>query len=276
MMQAPLSAPIRLSHYPSVLESQSVVALLDKAYANDWARFLSWCEDKHAAPIAAEPDSVAEFLEAEAALGYGAQTIRHRLAAIGHMHRRHRAVPPLLHRDGKVIQLALTRIGSARGSQNPWQATTTILRSILLSIEEDALEASRDRALLALRIAGAFQLSELATLTLAKIKRQDHQLEISLGSWGSRIPNRRNVLTIVDDAVLQPVALLDDWLTRSKLRTGRVFRQVAANQANGNPMTKQDIAAAIQARALAAGYGDDVLDRINARKSSANTIGCAV
>jgi site-specific recombinase XerD len=274
MMQAPVFDPIRLSQYANAFANTSLTSLLDKAYANDWARFLSWCDNRAVAPIAAEPDTVAGFLEAESALGCNAETIRHRLAAIGHMHRRHRALPPLLHKDGKTIRLAMARIGTAQDSRNPWRATTTILRNILLSIEDFTMEGARDRALLAIRIAGAFQISELTTLTFGKIEREDNRLEIRLGSWGSRTSGRRNVLTIIDDTVLKPVALLDAWLHQSKLQAGRVFRQISAGHVTGNAMTKQDVEAAIQARAFAAGYGDQVLNRIKARKSSANTIGC--
>jgi hypothetical protein len=49
------------------------------AYANDWVRFVSWCQERQVAPIAADPEIVAEFLEAEANLGYSFVTIGHRL-----------------------------------------------------------------------------------------------------------------------------------------------------------------------------------------------------
>jgi site-specific recombinase XerD len=226
------------------------------------------------APIAATPEVVAQFLEAESILGYSLRTISHRLAAIGHMHRRYSAAPPLLHENGRAIRAALARIGSAQTAQHPMQATTTILRHVLQSIDEDTLEAARDRALLALRIAGAFQISELAALSFQKINREEHKLEILLGR-GTPKSGRRNVLTIFDDAVLRPLALLDEWLSQSKIQTGRLFRQIYGHQYLGVPMTKHDVADAIQARALAAGYDGEVLSRINARKSSVSTVSYA-
>jgi hypothetical protein len=106
-------------------------------YANDWGRFLAWCEERQVAPIAADPEVVAEFLEAEAALGYSSMIISHRLAAIGHMHRRHRALPPLLHKNGGVIRRTMARVGPVRSVQRPLQATTKVLQNILQSIVEE-------------------------------------------------------------------------------------------------------------------------------------------
>ncbi|HEX3982307.1 MAG TPA: hypothetical protein VHX12_01305, partial [Acidisoma sp.] len=151
-------------------------------------------------------------------------------------------------------------------------ATTTVLRNVLLSILDDTLAAARDRALLALRIAGAFQLSELAALSFNRIKRLETGLEIRLGS-GSRRSSRRNVLTVFDDTVLQPVALLDDWLSQSQVQTGRLFRQISGDRLLGSPMTKEDIAQAIHMRATAAGYSGEALVRIKARKSSVYAVG---
>jgi hypothetical protein len=48
--------------------------------ANAWVRFVSWCQERQVAPIAADPEIVAEFLEAEANLGYSFVTIGHRLS----------------------------------------------------------------------------------------------------------------------------------------------------------------------------------------------------
>jgi site-specific recombinase XerD len=238
------------------------------AYANDWVRFVSWCQERQVAPIVADPEIVAEFLEAEADLGYSSVTISHRLAAIGHMHRRHRALPPLLHENGGVIRRTLARVGSVHDVRRPLQATTKVLQNILRSISEDSLEGTRDRAILALRIAGAFRMSELSKLSVHQTNRDRDKLEISLGGWGSYRSARRNVLTLSDDAVVRPVALLDIWLAQSEVRSGRIFRQVTGNHATGGPMTEYHIAEVIQNRALAAGYDWEALSDIKARRSS--------
>jgi site-specific recombinase XerD len=238
------------------------------AYANDWVRFVSWCQERQVAPIAADPEIVAEFLEAEANLGYSFLTISHRLTAIGHMHRRHRALPPLLHENGGVIRRTMAQVGSVHSVHRPLQATTKVLQNILHSISEDSLEDTRDRAILALRIAGAFRMSELAKLSIHQTNRDGDKLEIYLGGWGSSRSGRRNVLTFSDNTVVRPVALLDIWLAQSEVQSGRLFRQVTGNHATGAPMTEYHIAEVIQSRALAAGYDWEVLSDIKARKSS--------
>jgi site-specific recombinase XerD len=240
----------------------------DATYANDWVRFVSWCQERQVAPIGAEPEIVAEFLEAEANLGYSFVTISHRLTAIGHMHRRHRALPPLLHENGGVIRRTMAQVGSLYSVHRPLQATTKVLQNILHSISEDSLEDTRDRAILALRIAGAFRMSELAKLSIHQTNRDGDKLEIYLGGWGSHRSGRRNVLTFSDNSVVRPVALLDIWLAQSEVQSGRLFRQVTGNHATAAPMSEYHVAEVIQNRALVAGYDWEVLSDIKARKSS--------
>lgn len=258
------------SLYVAERQGPAALGLLDSAYARDWGRFRMWCEARRLAPIGAEPLLVAQFLEQEADLGYSSKTLGHRLAAIGHMHRRQGAEPPLLKDHDGHIRATLLRIEQHAQIGNSLQATTTILRTVLLNISEDTLLAARDRALLALRIAGAFQLSELAALSLARIRREDNRLEIRLGKGSSKL-NRNATLTIADDTVLQPVTLFDHWRSRSAIQAGQVFRQILPGERIGDAMKKDDVAEAIQARVAAAGFSDAISMRIASRKSSVHT-----
>jgi hypothetical protein len=237
-------------------------------YGKDWVRFVSWCDERKVAPIAADPNIVAEFLEAEASLGCSSIALGHRLAAIEQMHRGHQALPPLLHKDGDVIRRTLARVRFSNGVHRPLQASTNVLQNILLSVWGDSLEAVRDRALLALRIAGAFRMLELTKLSVEQMSRDGDRLEISLGGWGSRRSVRRNLLTVLDDAVVRPVTLVDLWLSGSDVRSGRLFRQVRRHRATEAPMTEHHVAKVLQDRAFAAGYDCDVMSDIKARKAS--------
>jgi hypothetical protein len=180
----------------------------------------------------------------------------------------HRTSPHLIRRSGDVINQASARVASNHGSRRPLQAATKVLQNILQSVSEDSLEGARDRALLALRIAGAFRVIELAKLSVEQISRDGDRLEIALGGWGSRLSARRNVLTVLDDAIVQPVSLVDIWLAGSNVRSGRIFRQVRRDRATEVPMTEYHVAEALQNRAFAAGYDWIVSSDIKARRPS--------
>lgn len=181
------------------------------------------------------------------------------------MHRRVCALPPLRQRNDEVIRSALAKAATPRTAQTLHQATTTVLRSILQTITESSLEADRDRGLLALRITGAFQLSELAALSFEDVAFQPGRLQIWLGQGGRAGP--RAALTIMDDTLIQPVELLERWVRRAHLASGRIFRHVAGNRASF-ALNKQDVGEIIERRATAAGYAGEALARITARKSS--------
>jgi integrase len=231
-------------------------------YANDWARFLSWCDEYHVPPIVAEPKTIARFLEAESELGYGLPTIRHRLSAIGRMHKLHDAPLPLSHKDAEVIHSVMRGIQSTYRKQRPRHATTKLLQYVLHSIAEDSLEDVRDRALLGLRIAGAFRVAELARLTFEQITGNSRQIQIDVG--GQRY-DHRGLVTIFDDGAIRPLRLLNSWIVQSGVQDGSIFREVVDDCATRRSLSDMQIVDVVQARAAAAGYGYQLEREVQSR-----------
>ena len=247
-----LAAPV-VPQRPTIALRRPPVPSVSGAYANDWARFASWCDDHDVPSIPADPRVVAWFLEAEAALGYSVMTIGHRLSAIGHVHRLRHVLPPLSHENAGVISEAMSRIRPVPGAHRARQATTRSLRIVLRTIADDTLRDARDRALLALRIAGALREAELARLSLDRITQDEDHIRIHVGRSSQAMTEQRDAIMIANDGVLRPVALLDHWIQQSGIQSGHVFRRLAGRRATEAPMTETDIVDVIRARASAAG-----------------------
>jgi site-specific recombinase XerC len=160
---------------------------------------------------------------------------------------------------GAANLTAMRGVGAAGGPARPRQATTKVLQSVLRGIAGSSLKDVRDRALFALRIAGALRAGEIAALRIDQLKVDEQWVEVHLGGWRSVQSARRNVLIMHNDEHVQPVALLDAWLIRSGVQSGRVFRQVSPTRLSETSLTEHHVVRIIQARVLAAGYDDEVL-----------------
>jgi site-specific recombinase XerD len=235
--------------------TQSAIApLTEQAYAYDWSRFVSWCQTHGKTSIGAHPQVIAQFLLGESMQGFAIMTVSRRLAAIGYMHRVHNAPLPRTHDEGYVIDNALAEIRSHRTRDRCRQSTTKAFQAILQSISGVSCEDVRDRAMLAMRIAGAFRRSELARLCVEHITRGSDEIRICFGRSGAHVTPRKSTIILTEGTHIRPVSLLNTWLARADIQSGAVFRQLAGNLLATGPMTETAIADVIRRRAAVAGY----------------------
>ncbi len=112
---------------------------------------------------------VALFIAAEAQRGIASSTIERRLAAIGYAHRRAGELTPQQQHGAPAILEVMAGIrrttGTAVTRKAPAGAAMTM--AMLSTITGDGVRARRDRAVIALGLAGAFRRSELASLQVA-------------------------------------------------------------------------------------------------------------
>jgi len=157
-------------------------ASTQKAYASDWRRFCDFCEARNVEALPAHPDIVALFIHVEAEAGIAPVTIGRRIAAITHHHRDAGLTSPSA-RDGAGViaaMLAGVRRKYARKKEQKSPVQADVLKAMLASIEGMGVRARRDRAILALGMAGAFRRSELAALRLEDLKFTNTGLRITI------------------------------------------------------------------------------------------------
>jgi len=229
-----------------------------RAYAADWRRFDQWCTARSLDTLPADPRVVAVFLAAEADAGAAPVTIGRRLAAIGWMHRRAGFQPPQAREGAAAILEVVAGIRRSHGVApvRKQAADADVLRDMLRAIPGEDLRSVRDRAVLAVGMAGAFRRSELVALRWSDLERVPEGLRLTIRRGKTDQEGAGVTIAIPEGRRLRPKALLKEWIARGGITDGFLFRRLtAAGLVTPAPMSDRSIARLVQARAADAGYG---------------------
>ncbi|WP_394437644.1 site-specific integrase [Sphingobium naphthae] len=237
-----------------------------KAYASDWVRFCAFCDARSVEALPAHPDIVALFAHVEAEAGIAPVTIGRRVAAINHHHKEAGFPSPTARDAAGVIatMLAGVRRKYARRKEQKAPAEADVLKAMLATIEGMGLRALRDRAILAVGMAGAFRRSELAAMQLPDLAFAQSGLRITIPQSKRDQEQVGQVIAIPEGRIIRPVNLLKHWLhaaglsgldpTTGKPRQGAVFRRLTRSDAlTDNPITDKTVARLVKTAAAAAG-----------------------
>lgn len=251
-----------------------------RAYKSDWRLFCAWCAEARYAPLPATPSTVAAFLTLLAERGYsptdprftrrgkllprkepaplGKATIGRRLAAIVFAHRAAGMEPPTSQPDAARLEKAVRGIRKAKKGELPGKkraADGDVLRDMLRSVIGDDLRACRDRALLAVGMAGAFRRSELVAITVARVSEDSRGMLIRIPASKTDQEGKGHTVAIPDGRRLEPLRHYRTWLERAGIQSGPVFRKLTPQgRLTDKAMSAQGVALVVKAAAVAAGY----------------------
>ena len=251
-----------------------------RAYKSDWRLFCAWCAEAHYAPLPATPSTVAAFLTLLAERGYspaeprlskrgkllprkearplGKATIGRRLAAIVFAHRAAGMEPPTSQPDAARLDKAVRGIRKDKKGELPGKkraADGDVLRDMLRSITGDDLRAYRDRALLAIGMAGAFRRSELVAITVSRVSEDSRGLLIRISASKTDQEGKGHTVAIPDGRRLEPVRHYRAWLEKAEITGGPVFRKLTPQgRLTEKTMSAQGVGLVVKAAAIAAGY----------------------
>lgn len=192
----------------------------EKARRADSGIFTAWCISTGRRSLPATPDTVAAFLEAEAARKSVA-TLRRYAASIAHLHRAAGAENPTA---AEPVRLALRRIAREKGTR-PRQADALTRRSVdrMLDATPSRLAGLRDAALLAVAYDSACRRSELVAFDVEDVTGDADGAAVALirRSKTDQEGAGRVVLLAPDT-----VARLEAWKQAAGITSGPLFRSV--------------------------------------------------
>ena len=198
-----------------------------RAYKNDFAIFQTWCADRGANALPAEPATVAAFLAWEASRTRP-NTIGRRVAAIRYAHKLAGHDVPT---DDERVRATMRGIRRSLGTA-PTKKTPAIANRIIAMAPVATLRLAdvRDRALLLLGFAGAFRRSELVALDCEDVEETTEGLRVMIRRGKTDQESKGAVIVIIRGTVACPVAAYKAWISATNISTGPVFRPIAKGQ----------------------------------------------
>lgn len=189
------------------------------AYVSDLKRFEEW-----GGQIPASPETVSSYLASQADVLSVATLVR-RLAAIAKAHRSRGLIPPT---TSELVKATMRGVRKVKGSAQ-LEAKPLVKAELILVLEAmgTSLKHSRDRALLLLGFAGGFRRSELVSLDVRDIESVRQGLIVHLRR--SKVDQSgfgRKIGIPLGRTKICPVAALTDWLVRSEISEGALFRPI--------------------------------------------------
>lgn len=216
-------------------------------------RWATWADAHQTDVVPASPLAVAGFLAELADQGVRPATIGIVRAAIAFLHRVHDVPSPTNH---EAVRLALRGIRRVHGtgSRRVEPAIVSLLSRMLP--RGDRLIEVRDRAILLVGFAAALRRSELAGLTVERVRFVAEGLDLDLGKTKTDQEAANSIVSITPaerDRTMCPVAALRAWLDVSGITEGAVFRAVTRHGQIREPLPPRSIAAAVKRGAVRAG-----------------------
>ena len=254
IIEASLPSPM-----PTRTDAARDFALAEKAeatrrgYRSDFDGFRRWCEVQGVAALPALPETVAEFLTAQALAGIKASTLSRKMASIRYAHRLSDHASPTESERVRAVLRGIRR-KKAEPSQQKAAATAERLKAMLDTIPADTLRGKRDRALLALGMAGAFRRSELVSLQVSDLVRLPEGLRVTIRKSKTDQEGAGATIAILRGSKIKPVRAVQDWLDAAGITEGPVFRYIDRHgHLRVNALTPQVVALVVKAAAEAAG-----------------------
>lgn len=269
---APLSqlTPDTPSHLPSVpppdgcglaayveATKGAISANTERAIHADLAIFRAWCHASRAGGIPASPETIACFVDDMAEVRAPA-TVRRYLASLAGAHRAAGYGDTLRH---PLIKLAVQRMHRLKGRrQKQALAIDWRLRRHLLAATGDRLIDARNRALLAVAYDAMLRRSELTAARFADLAPHVHgSATLLVRRSKTDVDGRSATVYIARDST----ELLVDWLRRSKVDNGFLFRSVSKGGAVGQRLHPSQVPRIFKAMARTAGLPNDIVQGLS-------------
>ncbi len=228
----------------------------ERAVRSDLAIYAAWCAERELPALPASAQTIAAFVDAMAKVRASA-TVRRYVASIAAAHR---ALGLAKRAKSEPVRRALQRMHRRKGRrQEQARGLTGALRERLLDAPGDGLIDARNRALLAVAYDTLLRRSELVALQVSDIIEELDGAATVLVRRSKADPEGVGAtLYLARDSV----ALVREWLQRSGVREGRLFRSLCRGVV-GEGLDASQVPRIFKAMAERAGLPVDVVRHIS-------------
>ena len=228
-----------------------------RARRADLDRYGAWCVERGLKALPATAATVAAFVDDMVAVRAPA-TVRRYVASIAAAHRAAGHGRTL---KSAAVRLALQRMHRRKGRrQKQAHGLTWPLRQRLLAVTGDRPIDARNRALVAVAYDSMLRRSELSALQVDDFIEETRGCATLLVRRSKTDPEGRGATVYL---ARDTVALVREWLARSGIRAGRLFRSLSKGGALGTKLDPSQIPRIFKAMARRAGLPAEVVDGLS-------------
>ncbi len=196
-----------------------------RAYRADWDHFKEWCQSHGQLSLPASPETVALYLT-NLASTHKPATLTRRISAISQAHQIAGLESPTKSPKVHLVMAGIRRtLGTAQTAKTP--VLVDDLKRMVSKLP-DGLLGVRDRVLLLIGFCGAFRRSELVALDrdAVEITRDGLVVMIRRSKTDQEGAGRKIGIPYSSHSETCPVRSLQDWLERSGIAEGPLFRPI--------------------------------------------------
>ena len=239
--------------------TEAIGALSDnteRAVRSDLAIYTAWCAARRVPALPASAETIAAFVDAMARVRAPA-TVRRYVASIAAAHR---AMGYAKAARNEPVRRALQRMHRRRGRrQAQAKGLTWALRQRLMEAAGDTLIDARNRALLAVGYDTLLRRGELVALQVTDIVEEIDGAGTVLVRRSKADPEGRGATVYL---ARDSMALVREWLKRSGVYEGRLFRSLNRG-AVGERLDASQVPRIFKTMAGRAGLPAEVVERIS-------------
>jgi integrase len=208
-----------------------------KAYRSDIKHFEKW-----GGILPATPDKIVQYLQAFANV-LNTRTLARRLIAIKHWHDYQGFPNPVLHPVVIKTMTGITRVHGKPKEKAKALSPEDLQKMVAILRMDSSLIASRDNAILQIGYFGALRRSEIINIRYEHINWLKEGIEILLTKSKTDQAHEGQYCAIpYGNQILCPIKALENWLTKSNIKEGAIFRRIVKNQIlSDTPLTALSI-----------------------------------
>jgi site-specific recombinase XerD len=196
-----------------------------RAYRADWDHFTAWCNSHGQSSLPATAETVALYVT-DLAATHKPATLTRRISAISQAHQIAGIETPT---GSAKVRLVMAGVRRTKGTAQTGKTPILVgdLRRMLAGLPGNLLGV-RDRVLLLIGFCGAFRRSELVALDAADIAvtREGLVVNIRRSKTDQEAEGRKIGIPYASHLETCPVRSLQDWLEKSGITEGPVFRPI--------------------------------------------------
>ena len=224
----------QVNHYTQAALAENT----HRSYKADLAHFRT-----HGGTIPTMAINLAEYL-ARFADTLAVATLQHRLIAIHRAHLEAGHASPAMDSLVKRTMQGIRRTKGTAQRRVRALVKDDIIELVLTAEKQKPMKAARDAALILVGFAGAFRRSELVSIRKEDITAFDHGVEIHIQRTKTQQEKGHTVFIPCAKSSRCPVKALENWLVRSGIESGPVFRPINRHDqiASHEALTPQSVA----------------------------------